>query len=245
MPTVDFSDPNDPFAGMLVQLFRTCVEDGEIEIGDRPVHEIIDGYKAYERRMQDQGGARFAFTIDHTQTLLDRAEDEADRGHVEIAIMFCALWIEHTVNGNLMIGLRRKGYDSEIVNLLIREVRLQMKITVLWQIAGFRQLSDSDVRLIEQISQARNSFVHYKWSGYDEATQVSMRGQLELIMERSRNLKATFDSAMNALYWDGREEEIMSVFLADLVLHAEEVGPFVFGDTPAENPDDPPSPEHP
>ena len=180
-----------------------------------------------------------------TQTLLNRAEDEANSGHAEIAIMFYALWIEHTVNGNLMIGLQRKGYDSEIVNLLIREVKLQVKITVLWQIAGFPQLSDSEARLIEQISQARNSFVHYKWPGYDEAAHVSKSGQLGMIMARSRHLKATFDSAMDASYWNGREEEVMSAFLADLMLHAEEVGPFVFGNTPAEDPEAPSSPEHP
>jgi hypothetical protein len=241
MPTVDSTDSSDYVFRMILHMFRTCVEDGEIEIGDRSVLEIIEDYKSHERGMQDEQGDEtpITFTIDHTQTLLGRVEDEANSGHAEIAIMFYALWIEHTVNGNLMIGLQRKEYDSEIVNLLIREVKLQVKITVLWRIAGFPQLSDSDVRLIEQVSQARNSFVHYKWPGYAEAKQISVRSQMETIIERSRSLKAAFDAARNALYWNGREEEVMCAFQADLIRHAEEVGPFIFGNIPPErNPDD-------
>ncbi len=241
MYEIDFSDPDSPFLKILEYVFRSYVEDGSIEINEKPSEQIINEYKSITQELI-AGEVELRHTSDHRQHLLERAEAEAGSGSAEIAVTLYALWIEHTVNGNLIYGLQRKGYDLETINPLIRELRLRTKITALWHIAGFEPLAGEDVALIDQISGARNAFVHYKWPGNAELAYESAKEQLKNIVDRSRGLETVFSSRENALFWNGRKDEILNFYREDIKRHAREVGPFVFGRaTPENSAESPPS----
>lgn len=227
MHEADFSEPDDPIGQIMECVFRSFIEDGSIIIEDQSPDEIILEYKALAAHML-AAETELRNIPDHRSVLWQRAKDEYVNGTPEIAITFCALWIEHVVNGNLVAGLQRKGYGLDIISPLIRELKLKTKITALWHIAGFEPLPDADISLIDQVSQARNAFVHYKWSGYNEATGRSNREQLVRLLERTQGLEAVFSSREGSLLWNDREDEIINFYREDLRRHAEKVGPFTF-----------------
>jgi hypothetical protein len=226
---VDFSDPDDPFGRVAESVFRSFIEDGSIIIGDEPPDEIILIYKALLVEML-AANVELHRIADHRLLLLERAKDESASGTPEIAITFYALWIEHVANGNLVAGLQRKGYDLDVINPLIRELKLRTKLTALWSMAGFDPLSDADLALVDQISQARNAFVHYKWGGHNESVDQSIREQLRRVLDRAQNLEAVFNSRERSLLWNGREDEIINFYREDVRRHVQEAGPFTFGD---------------
>jgi hypothetical protein len=217
-------DPNDPktratAADLVEAIFCDSVETGTIQIGDRTPQEILDEFRVYIGEfkldihdMNERGEDSIHAILDHRSTLLGYANREASDGRSDVAVVFYALWIEHTVNGCLIRGLERKGYGPEVINPLIRELSLRTKITALWSVAGFPPLTDENVRTIDQVAQFRNSFVHYKYPGYAESMHESMNEQLRRATERAQNLISAFDAAMNTLFWNGREEEIISAF---------------------------------
>jgi hypothetical protein len=141
-----------------------------------------------------------------------------------------------------MVGFQRKGYDPDVINLLIRRLNIEEKTTKLWRAAGFGPLSSEDASLISQIMEARNSFVHYKWKGYDETSDRSRREQLITLLERARALGDIFHSRENSLLWNGREDEIIDFHREDLRRHAEEAGPFILGSTDGEGAAESPRP---
>ena len=228
MHEADIGESDDLLIRRMVEcVFRSVIEDGSIIIGDQSPDEIILEYKALAAHMLATE-TELRHAADHRSILWQRAKNEYVNGSPEIAITFCALWVEHVVNGNLVAGLQRKGYSLDIINPLIRELKLRTKITALWHIAEFEPLSDADISLIDQISQARNAFVHYKWSGYNDAMVRSNREQLIKLLERAQGLGAVFASRENSLFWNGREDEIINFYREDVRRHAEEVGPFTF-----------------
>jgi hypothetical protein len=219
---IDFSDPDDPFLQFIVVILRSYIEDGSIKVGERPPEEIVNEAKSLAREIADEN-VELRRVRDHRLTLLQRAEDEAAQGSIELAITLYALWIEHTVNGYLIFGLQHKEYSlDKVINPLIRDLSLRTKTTALWNVAGFEPLSDEDLALIDQISQARNVFVHYKWPAHDEPAHESMKEKLIVIVNRARNLEAEFNSRANKLLWNGREDEIMNFFWQDIRRRAEE-----------------------
>jgi hypothetical protein len=111
----------------------------------------------------------------------------------------------------------------------------------MWRISGLDPLEDADVILIGQIMEARNGFVHYKWTGHDEVADESNRERLAALLDRARTLENSFSSRENSLLWNGREEEIINFYRADIVRHFKEFGPFILGGPRAEGSAEPPT----
>src|SRR3984885_10887760 len=103
---------DEPIYQVAEKLFRSYIEDGTIEIGEKSARQILDEYMVI---MEDfvEAKTEVIHIPDHRANLLQRAQDEAINGDPNIAIVFCALWVEHTLNGSLIAALERKGYESE------------------------------------------------------------------------------------------------------------------------------------
>jgi|ERR1022692_3965 hypothetical protein len=198
-------------APLLEDVFKSHVEDGYVEVSNRKPEDIVLEFERQIKKLIDEG-IGWRSVIDHTPNLLRRAEREIENESFEIAATFYALWIEHTVNGYLISALLRKGYDSEVATPLIRELRIKTKITALWKLVGYPDFTDDDIKTIEQVTQARNAYVHYKWPAHDEATADNLRDQLRSHVAQARNLEAAFKKAADALLWNGRKDEIIGFF---------------------------------
>jgi hypothetical protein len=132
------------------------------------------------------------------------------QGNLSIAATFYALWIEHTTNGHLINAMGRKGYGESVTAPLIRELKLRTKLTSVWEISGFRPISAEDLNLIEEISQARNAFVHYKWPARDFDTETAITMRLDVTISRAESLVDVFRNATSLVFWNDREDEVIA-----------------------------------
>lgn len=224
MPGKDFDDWT---LSVFWSFLRTFVQDGDIEIGERDASEIVaQGWELAEATPAEgathaEGQTEWRQVSDFRHVLIEQAKRNETDGMPEMAVMFYALWIEHTVNACLISGMQRGGYNQDVSGPLIRELRLKTKLTALWHIAGYEPLAHADILTVEQIAEARNAFVHYKWAGHDPSTRTSLSNKLDDVLKRAHNLEDAFDVAVDKRFWCGRKTEIMETFreLASRKLH--------------------------
>jgi hypothetical protein len=202
--------------GVVEVIFRGLVEDGTIEIGNRSIAEILEDYKRMADEIIDDGGEALRGVVDYRKSLLERARAEAEEAHDEMAVTLYAMWIEHFINGMLTRAFERKDYEMKVVMPLLRELRLQTKASALWAIAGLPVIDKESMRLIDQIIQFRNAFVHYKWLTYDDLVFHARDGQLRAIVEQSDGLISTLLAIESATFWNGRDNEIIECLREDV-----------------------------
>jgi hypothetical protein len=196
-------------------MFRGWVENGRLEIKGRTSAQIIDDYDRLVHEYHDQltsGEVDFLSTTDHRSTLFDEARKAAEDAHYELAITLYAVWLEHFINGTLKLAFHRLGHGEDISVPLIKELRLATKVTVLWKIAGLPDIDQDSLRLINRVIELRNAFVHYKWQNYDEPTLDRRDEQSQQVAEEAERLVSTLLGIESAVFWNGREEELIDCF---------------------------------
>jgi hypothetical protein len=197
---------------LLEEYLTRYVETGLVEVGDRATEEILAEitrnisedikYEDFEVRP----------VFDHRDSLLDRASSAASEGQLEIAVVLYTTWIEHSVNGILLISLERQGISPESCKALIRELRLATKLTALWDIAHLPGLSAAHLKLIDRAVSQRNAFVHYKWPTMSEQEERRQRGELGEIIPQIGSLAQTFHEMEDRALWSGRRDEILQAW---------------------------------
>jgi hypothetical protein len=105
------------------------------------------------------------FTMDHSETLALYAEDFANQGHFELAVLMQATWLEHGLNHIVEVyGKRRKLTETEVVQI-IRDVNFRGKITWLLRLLKAPAIPPEHMQAMTSLLEARNEFAHYKWKG--------------------------------------------------------------------------------
>src|SRR5215472_16797378 len=193
---------------LVENIFRALIEDGEIEIRNKSTGEIVEEYLG---KIDDiiRGEHGLNYIGDHTETLLDRAQAEAEAEHYNLAITFYAIWIEHFINGVLIRALERAGHDRKVGSQLIRELRLATKATALWAIAGLPAIPDTCLKLLDKIVEFRNAFIHYKWPSHDEPLDERQTMQLKDTVAQAPSLVSDLLSIQSQAFWNGREQELI------------------------------------
>jgi hypothetical protein len=214
--------PLDIVTGALEVIFRTVVEDGEIEIGDRSPQDIFQQFESIAGEIVEGGGGFLRTAIDHRDSLLDRAKDEAAVGHGEMAATLYAIWIEHFVNGVLTRAFERMGYGDDVIIPLIKELRLPTKTTALWELAGLPALSNDDLRAMNRIIEFRNSFVHYKWSAHEERVVSERRAQIKTAVDEAQRFVSALQAVESSAFWNGRDHELIDMFRESIKKRWEE-----------------------
>lgn len=200
----------------LEYILRGSVESGEISLEGKTPDEVLSQLRDIVDSVIESNGENLFTSIDYRSTLLDRATAETDADNCELAVTLHAIWIEHFVNGLILRAFERMGH-YEIISLpLIRELRLQTKITALWSLANLPLISDDSLRLIGQITEARNSFVHYKWKLEDADKIDERKRQVKLLAAKFNDVIAELHALESAFYWNGREAEIVDSLHEDV-----------------------------
>jgi hypothetical protein len=113
--------------------------------------------------------------VDRTPDLLLTARSLRADGRGDEAIVYFATWIEHWANDLLSIVLRRRQCDETVILQMLREVSLRSKLTWLPVVLGLPALDPALVGAVLRLSDARNSFIHFKW----QFTDMDARGDAE------------------------------------------------------------------
>ncbi|MFE2075157.1 hypothetical protein [Streptomyces misionensis] len=144
----------------------------------------------------------------HQEDLSEEADRFLDRGKDELAILLYATWVEHWINRIILMCSIGEGTPPELATALIRSCRLELKIGKVWTSLGMPRFDKELARRISRLMEARNGFVHYKWTHHDEE---SLDKENEDAKNKAREAKETvrlLTALEDAVFYDGRTESI-------------------------------------
>lgn len=145
------------------QVVRSMLDEGELTERD------LKSPTALMRRIGERlDRTKLQFVVDHRQNVLDLAKEATDQSDYELAIMYYGLFFEHQINSIIddVLSARRLGPKTAIE--VIRNVNLRGKLTWLPDILGLPALSSHHKKTIVDVTEARNGYVHYKYTAVSE-----------------------------------------------------------------------------
>lgn len=165
---------------------------GMVERGQLSIEELMDG--SYRDKVMGliRGKAEVTCTIDHTRDLLRRARRWRKRFR-EDAALYYALFIEHKVNGLIVKLAERSGISTEDAERLMRRLPLQAKASRALEWVGGEPFDEATLERMGLIGQARNAYVHYKWTSVTEDRDDHLAKVLELSEAVVRSIKTYED----------------------------------------------------
>ncbi|WP_329017954.1 hypothetical protein OG271_13690 [Micromonospora rifamycinica] len=203
---------------LVESLFCACVRDGDIEIANRPAHDIIADFDSIlESMIKDPefSGKELHPVFDHGDKLLTRAESELATGDPLIAILFYVIWLEHYANGTLAWAFERQGHHRDAYFPIIRQLNIETKLTATWKLLGLPEIPKEKLSLAKQAIELRNGFVHYKWTTLTHQEADRQKSRERRIAAEMPTLVSHMQGIENELLWAGREEEVINAFRMD------------------------------
>jgi hypothetical protein len=150
-----------------VQLIISDMATGLVKIGaisaeGKTREQFMSEFLDYLKREEP------VFTIDHTEDILKQARNYRKTERNELACLFYALWLEHSINGIITLLAARKDFSEKEIEEIIRDTSYRSKSSWLPRAFGGKSFSKTHINLIVKLMEARNSFVHYKWKAVNE-----------------------------------------------------------------------------
>lgn len=134
-----------------------------------------------------QGNFDFKIITDHREEILKMADQLNKKGDNKLAIALYATFIEHTLNKIISIECSNKNIDSKTQTEIIKGVNIIGKCTWLFKLLGLQQIKQNYVKTILQISEERNSYIHYKWKPEPDIETEKTKKNAD---EKIENIKA-------------------------------------------------------
>ena len=97
---------------------------------------------------------------DYRSEMVNSAQGEASPLTV---LILHATWIEHWVNKMIAVQTLALGIEQEETKGIIRDTPLRGKLTWLLKLLGLPPIEKKHLSQINEIMDARNAYVHYKW----------------------------------------------------------------------------------
>lgn len=142
----------------------------------------------------------------HVDAILSQARSFRQESEHDFALVFYAMWHEHTVNAILRNALHPKKLESEAeINQVVR-LSLPTKLGAIWTLVLGEKIDRQLASGILRVAEYRNAFVHYKWPMRD----INRMGAREA---DTRALIEIAESAVDALttfrYWDSEVAQLL------------------------------------
>jgi hypothetical protein len=161
---------------------ETAVRYGRIQTVGRSEVEIEADILNYVEQMpsaEATDAVPFGVIMVYRDVLLRRARSFRDAGDVEDSLLYYATWIEHWLNDAVSTVLRRRGLEEGTIISVLREVNVRGKTSWLLLLLGLPPLGETLTSQILQITEARNTFVHFKFSARDGDENLEERQRLQ------------------------------------------------------------------
>jgi hypothetical protein len=126
---------------------------------------------------------------DHTPDLLARARVFTKVRENAMAVLMYATLVEHLINDILISFASKRKMRASDVTSMLKEANLRAKSTWLVGVLGGKTLSPTVVKNIQALADARNAFIHYKWSqpgSSAKEAQAKALVQAELVVRSLR-----------------------------------------------------------
>jgi hypothetical protein len=159
----------------LAFLFAGDVRKGEFALGGEDDLDMRKRFCAHARHTFLEGEWRVA--LDHRDTIESQARALSAERRPLAAIILYSTWVEHWLNAVVVTAAIRCGVSSDDSEQIVRDAPLRAKSTWLLQLAGLPPLAEEHRRAILGLTELRNAYVHYKWTGRtpEELAQEEVR----------------------------------------------------------------------
>jgi hypothetical protein len=128
--------------------------------------------------------------LDHRDAIATQAKALVDERRPLASLILYATWVEHWLNAVLVTHAIRRGLSPDQSEQIVRDAQLRAKITWLLQLAGLPPLEDEHRKAIVALTDLRNAYVHYKWSG---RTPEELAQEEERLRETVHRCEALLD----------------------------------------------------
>lgn len=196
---------DDQVIGALVRhLIIQAARDGELPLAEVTDIELRDSILrlmdelaeySWEARVQSE----------HRPRLVHAAQRFLDEGDAELAILVYATAVEHWVNGMLEVGLRRREQQLDPAT---ERGSLACKLSTRWP-----DLLGSTFPLalrepILELADARNEFVHYKWTSRSADEHDQHSANAAAIARNAPRILADLDELEDSIVFDGARAQL-------------------------------------
>jgi hypothetical protein len=174
--------------GASIRLLVQTIESGLIDTSGKTVDQIIQEATQLLKEFAHSEPSEVHMGTSHLEDLLQQASKFIEQDALYFACLFYATWLEHWVNRLFFrLAERRDMLTTDIVNML-REVRLEGKMTWLPQLFGLEPIDKVHRVRIASLMSRRNEFTHFKWKVYnlDSGVEYEQGRSLADLMEQFR-----------------------------------------------------------
>lgn len=188
---------------------ESLIETGEIDpkgLTPKELHKAV--FEKIRDTLKTNPNHKLLFKIDHKDSLLDEARKFYNSGAYEFSIVFYAIWIEHFINLMLISKMTRLDIPSSEHADVLRQ-NFHQKVGVIWRLLfGQDSLDDQLVKNILKIAEARNAFVHYKWTDLDpEVTDLgTMNAKLIEIIDLAESTISSLNTFRSETIFNGQAD---------------------------------------
>jgi len=167
------------------------IYEGLLASGKLTAEDLKDGEALRSKVLSLlEGLPEIKISIDHRDKLLPNAENFANEGSFELALMFYATYYEHTINRIIGTTVHRSDLSANVTKGILRTVNLEGKLTWVLEVLGLPTFNANYLKTIKKVSEARNAFIHYKWQPTHSDIKNSSEHKLgELTVEASKAAK--------------------------------------------------------
>jgi len=180
----------DLVGGVLEQL----ILDGDIDARGKSAAELREAFHKWYASHRSTG-VEFQSVIDHTPTIWNKAKKAEDADDLQYACLYYATWAEHRLNLIIATLSRRRGYEEDFAQILIRDTGFKAKL--LWvQCLLRRKHRKRFFNALVSLAELRNQMLHYKWKPSDDGADRQHKSTLRRAKPALRYLDRILDSRL-------------------------------------------------
>ena len=109
------------------------------------------------------GNLEFHVAMDYMGDLRKTAKKFAIAKHPEFAVMMYATWVEHWFNQAIVSSIAKRNLSQDEQVEIVRNTQFKAKMHLLPLLCDGPLFSKRHRNKLVAVTEARNSFVHYKW----------------------------------------------------------------------------------
>src|SRR6478609_657805 len=184
-------DPSEFEKALVIEVIRTVIESavryGDVQLEGRTDEAIKKDIHEYIRaRLAEPYTFGSPVQYDYQSELINEARRYEGMGDFNLALMFYATWFEHWLNGMFVAREPMVVLEREEIIRLIRETNLASKTGHIWHLLFGEKLPVDVVQTILKVTEARNEFVHYKWTpNLSEEEERAEKRELRNLAQRA------------------------------------------------------------
>ncbi|MBP8537135.1 hypothetical protein [Streptomyces sp. MK37H] len=145
---------------------------------------------------------------DHCDDLPKKAVCAMHADEHWFAILFYATWLEHWVNNVLMSLSVRSGVPEGAAVALVRSCSFHVKIKDVWTSLKAAPLGKAHIRMMTDLMEFRNGFVHYKWQSRSISDKDAYDQRVKEVAVSAQNLVTILEELEDQLLFSGRRKAL-------------------------------------